>query len=99
VLKRNAVRHGREFVKHVVPAVMKPARVLWNEIIGFLFISFAVIFGFKTISYFREYGRSSAGSGDVTGDLVRLLIAGFCTLLMAYFGITSFRRARKISRS
>jgi hypothetical protein len=99
VLKRNAVRHGKEFVKHVVPAVIKPARVLWNEVIGFVFISFGVIFGFKTFSYYREYGRSAASGGDVTGDIVRLLMAGFCTLLMAYFGISSFRRARKISRS
>lgn len=99
VLKRNAIRHGREFVKHVVPAVVKPARVLWNEIIGFLFISFGVIFGFKTFTYFRDYGRTVAATGDATGDVIRLAMAGFCTLLMTYFGITSFRRARKLSRS
>ena len=99
VLKQTAVRHGREFMKHVVPAVVKPARVLWNEIIGFVFISFGVIFGFKTFSYARDFSRTSSAGGDATGDLVRLGMAGFCTLLMAYFGVTSFRRARKISRT
>jgi hypothetical protein len=99
VFKRKAIRHGQEFVKHVVPAVIKPARVLWNEVIGFLFISFGVIFGFKTGSYVRDYMRSSASSAEVTGDLIRIAMAGFCTVLMAYFGVTSFRRARKISRS
>jgi uncharacterized membrane protein len=99
VFKRKAIRHGQEFVKHVVPAVIKPARVLWNEVIGFLFISFAVIFGFKTGSYVRDYMRNSASSAEVTGDLIRIAMAGFCTVLMAYFGVTSFRRARKISRS
>lgn len=93
------MRHGREFVKHVVPAVVKPARILWNEVIGFLFISFGVIFGFKTFSYIRDYSRSLTANAEVTGDLIRVAMAGFCTILMAYFGITSFRKARKISRS
>jgi hypothetical protein len=99
VFKRQAVRHGREFVKHVVPAVVKPARILWNEVIGFVFISFTVIFGFKAFSYARDLVRASASNSDPTGDIVRLVMAGFCTILMAYFGVTSFRRARKISRS
>ena len=88
---------GRSFVKHVVPAVLKPARTLWNEVIGFLFICFAVIFGFRAVRIYQDFSKVPSGeSGD---DLVRLLIAGFCTLLMLYFGVTSFLRARKISRS
>jgi hypothetical protein len=87
VWQRLAVRHGREFVKHVVPAVAKPARTLWNEVIGFLFFAFAVPFGFKVISYARA------------GERVRLGIAAFCFVLMTYFGIQSFIRARRISRS
>ena len=88
---------GRSFVKHVVPAVLKPARTLWNEVIGFLFICFAVIFGFRAVRIYQDYSKVAGGeSGD---DLIRLIIAGFCTLLMLYFGVTSFLRARKISRS
>jgi len=97
VWKHLNAQTGRSFVKHVVPAVLKPARTLWNEVIGFLFICFAVIFGFKALRLYQDFARApSAESGD---ELGRLIIAGFCTLLMLYFGVTSFMRARKISRS
>ncbi len=90
-------RHSREFVKHVVPAVLKPARTLWNEVIGFVFTCFAVVFGAKAIRLYADFSR---GSGDAaSADLMRFGVAAFCTLLMLYFGITSFLRARKISRS
>jgi hypothetical protein len=97
VWKRFTVRHGREFLKHVVPAILKPARTLWNEVIGFLFLNFAAIFGYKTVRYGIDY--SKAGPNGGTGELIRLAMAGFCTFLMAWYGISSFRRARKISRS
>ena len=101
VWKHLTVRNGQAFVKHfgthIVPAVLKPARTLWNEVIGFLFICFAVIFGFKTMRLFLDF---SHGKGDeASANLVRFGMAAFCTLLMLYFGVTSFLRARKISRS
>jgi len=92
-----AKRHGQQFVKHVVPAVTKPARTLWNEFIGFVFLCFGVIFGFKTGRLAIDYVRP--GPEDGIGELIRLAIAGFCTLVMVWFGVTSFWRARKISRS
>jgi len=85
-----ALQQGRLLVKHIVPALVKPLHTLWNEVIGFLFLSFAVIFGGYAVRYYLR-------GGD--GDIARLFIAVFCTLLMAWFGISSFRRARKISRS
>jgi hypothetical protein len=97
VWKQIAGRHSREFVRHVVPAVLKPARTLWNEIIGFVFICFAVTFGFKAVRLFLDFSR---GVGEAANtDLVRFVVAAFCTALMLYFGVTSFLRARKISRS
>ena len=76
---------------------MKPARTLWNEFIGFLFLCFAVIFGFKTAHLAMDYAK--ADPANAMPELWRLLVAGFCTLLMAGFGISSFIRARRISRS
>jgi hypothetical protein len=75
------------FVSHVVPGVMRPMRVLWNEIIGFLFVVIAVpvVFG-----AFRAYQA---------GDSKRILIAGGFGAMLLYFGVTSFLRARRISRS
>jgi hypothetical protein len=77
--------------------VLKPARTLWNEVIGFLFLCFGVIFGFKAVRTYMDF--AGAPPAEATGHLVRLITAGFCTLLMLYFGISSFMRARKISRS
>jgi predicted benzoate:H+ symporter BenE len=97
VWKHVSARSGREFVKHVVPAVLKPARTLWNEIIGFFFICLAVYCGSGVV---RSYMRLGAAQPDqVAGAMVALVMSVFCTILMLYFGITSFLRARKISRS
>jgi hypothetical protein len=74
-------------VKHIVPAVIKPARTLWNEVIGFFFLCLGVMFGFGTVRAALHH------------DVLRALAAGLCTMLMAWYGITSFLRARKISRS
>jgi hypothetical protein len=97
VWKQLTGRHSREFVKHVVPAVLKPARTLWNEVIGFVFICFAVIFGFKAVRLYLDFSKSAPA--DMSADVVRIAISGFCTLLMLWFGVTSFLRARRISRS
>lgn len=87
VWKRLTIRHSREFLKHVIPAVLKPARVLWNEVIGFLFLVFGVIFGVHAVRY------------AIASDTPRLFVAGFCTFVMVWYGVSSFWRARRISRS
>jgi hypothetical protein len=80
-------RQAGLFVKHLVPAVVKPARTLWNEVIGFFFLCLGTVFGFSTVR------------AVVNHDMLRAWGAGACTLLMAWYGIGSFLRARKISRS
>ncbi|MBS1858919.1 MAG: hypothetical protein JST11_26340 [Acidobacteria bacterium] len=90
------VKAGREFFHHVVPAVLKPARTLWNEVIGFLFFCLAVLFGSGAV---RAYMAMGTDPKQTTGDLWRFLGTTFLTLLMLYFGVSSFLRARRISRS
>ena len=80
------------FMEHVVPGVVRPMRVLWHEIIGFLFIVLAVIFGSSAIRNYRLLQTEEI-------SLLKLAVSFFLPVLMAYFGITSFLRARKISRS
>ena len=92
-----SARGASEFMKHVVPAVIKPARTLWNEIIGFFFLCLAVLFGSGVVRAYNSF--SKAAPDQAMGDLLRIVMSAFCTLLMLYFGISSFRRARKISRS
>lgn len=59
-------------------------RQLWHEVIGFVFLVLAVWGASTTI---REY-RAGGGS--------RLLFAAGFTLMTAYFGVTSFRNARRV---
>jgi nitrate reductase NapE component len=74
VPKRNIYRdgarvyqEGRRFLGFVVPAVLKPARTLWHEIIGFVFVMMAML--------------------------------AIGVALLGGYGISSFLRARRISRS
>ncbi len=90
-------RRGQELAKHVLPAVMKPARALWNQFIGFLFCCLALMFGVKTAQLAMEYSKAEVA--QQFEKFIILLITGFCTGLMAWFGVGSFLRARKISRS
>ncbi len=59
-------------------------RQLWHEVIGFVFLVLAVV-GASAI--LREW---RGGSGT------RVLFAVAFTLMMLYFGFTSFRSARKV---
>ena len=80
------------FMEHVMPGVVRPLRVLWHEIIGFIFIVLAVIFGSSALRNYHLLQTEEV-------SMLRLAASFFLPLLMAYFGITSFLRARKISRS
>jgi hypothetical protein len=94
VPKRNFRLYGRQFVSHVLPAVIKPARTLWHEVFGFLFLCLAVIIGFSAARFY--FGPDYTGG---PGGLLRLLMSAFCVVLFSIYGISSFLRARKISRS
>jgi hypothetical protein len=86
------VSQGRAFVTHVLPAVIKPLRTLWNEVIGFLFIVIAIPFFFKGYQLINRFDGS-------IGAVLSVGMCGFMTILMMGYGISSFRKARKISRS
>jgi uncharacterized membrane protein len=80
------------FVEHVMPGVVRPLRVLWHEIIGFIFIILAVVFGSSALRNYRLLQSEEI-------SFLRLAVSFFLPILMAYFGITSFLRARRIGRS
>lgn len=95
--QRQAVRHGGSFLKHVIPAIVKPMHSLWNEVIGFFFLCFAGGFGLWTLRYYRMYAQAPpAVASELFGKVVITALVG---IMMASFGISSFRKARKISRS
>ncbi|PYT11238.1 MAG: hypothetical protein DMG59_26995 [Acidobacteria bacterium] len=71
---------------------MRPLLVLWNEIIGFVFLVLAIWAIPSAIRTLRQF------EGD-PGSFFRVILSFSFAGLMVYFGITSFLRARKISRS
>jgi TctA family transporter len=80
-----------EFRRHIVPAVIKPMRVVWNQSIAFLFLALTVIGAFMV---YREYQRREAMDA-----LLALVMGGLFVGLMAFYGLSSLWKARKISRS
>ncbi|HKW97980.1 MAG TPA: hypothetical protein VJN43_09600 [Bryobacteraceae bacterium] len=89
---QQGIKHGVQFVRHVVPAVIRPIHSLWHQIIGFLFLVIAVWpvpAGIRTV---RDLDNGK-------GSLMKLIVIVVFVTIMAGYGISSFRRARKISRS
>ena len=80
--------HARKFTEHMMPHVVRPAQVIWNQVIGFFFIVLALI---PVPSAIRNFGKDGATS--------HLVLTIPFVLLMGYFGVSSFWRARKISKS
>ena len=97
--KRNIYRdgarvyqQGRRFLGFVIPAVVKPAHTLWHEILGFVFIMLAIAFVLSGFRAIRQFDGSA-------GAVARLAMLAIGVCLLGGYGISSFLRARKISRS
>lgn len=83
---------GKKFLSHVMPGIIKPLRILWNEMIAFVFVIFAVMSAPKFYNAWKDF------NGD-PDRLFRLLLTGIFCVTMSTFAILSFLRARKISRT
>ena len=79
---------AKRFLGHVIPGVVRPIHILWNQVIGFFFLVLALL---PVPSAVRNFGKDGSGP--------RLALTIPFVLLMAWFGISSFWRARKISKS
>ncbi|HTC33747.1 MAG TPA: hypothetical protein VK724_10265 [Bryobacteraceae bacterium] len=78
---------AKKFLGHVIPGVARPIHILWNQVIGFFFIVLALL----PINYIIKDWRSDATP--------RLALEIPFALVMLGFGVHSFLRARKISKS
>ena len=76
--------HAQTFAKTVVPEVVRPARIIWNQVIGALFIVLAV-------PAFSKAFQAHQSQNDFV--FVLSLIFG---ATMSSFGIASFLKARRI---
>ena len=80
-------QQGVAFLRHVVPAVIKPIHAIWNQFIGMVFLLFGAVFGLRMAHYVWSH------------DVGRSVVTGAAAAIMAWFGIGSFLKARRISRS
>jgi hypothetical protein len=62
--------------------------ILWLEVTGFIFLCLGTI---GALSGVREYNKLGTGQANLN----KVWAAGIFAVLFAYFGITSFWRARK----
>jgi hypothetical protein len=79
------VDNAKRFAQHVVPEVVRPARIIWNQAIGALFLLLALYF----LVYASTHRQNIAG----------MLFGIFLGFIMVFFGVVSFLKARRVSRS
>ena len=91
VAKTVRVTHAKRFAQHVVPEVVRPARVIWNQAMGAVFLLFAALFFVYAVRYFRAL---NTGGSNALG----LGFSIFLGAVMLFFGINSFGKARRIAR-
>jgi len=94
-LAKQAAKHAnadsaRRFTTHVVPEVTRPARIVWNQAIGFLFCVLAVPAALKGIQLYRNLDTDPKGGFGV-------VISSIFVIVMLSFGISSFLKARRIA--
>ncbi len=75
-------------VRATAVSVGKVVHILWLEVTGFIFLCLGLM---GLGAAMREYHRYGAGSGNPN----KIWAAGLFAVLFAYFGITSFWRARR----
>ncbi|HYL35485.1 MAG TPA: hypothetical protein VEV17_06200 [Bryobacteraceae bacterium] len=79
---------AKKFLGYVIPGIIRPIHILWNQVIGFFFIVLALL---PVPSALRNIGHEGSGP--------RLALTIPFVLLMGWFGVSSFWKARKISKS
>jgi len=82
-----AAKQSGQFVKHVVPAAVKPLHALWHQILGFVFLVLAALVAWKI-------WRSAAPIEPIA--LATYIVFA---LVMAAYGISSIVKSNSISRS
>lgn len=86
-----SISRGRRFLQYVLPAVLRPIRVLFNQVVGLIFMVFAIAALPRGIQIAREF------NGDPE-SFFRLILTVLFIAIMAGFGIYSFWRAHKIPK-
>lgn len=91
--KASVTRVAKAFVASFLPGVIKPLHALWNEVLAFVFFLLAML---VTLGPVRRGYRELDGD---PANFIKFVLAVVLAILMLGFGVHSFLRARKISRS
>lgn len=85
------MRTAKHFANHVVPHVVRPAQILWNQAIAALFFILAIPALFKAAQMYRDLKTDPKGGFGIFLSLVFAAV-------MLFFGIGSLLKARRIAR-
>ncbi|MGD0577849.1 MAG: hypothetical protein ABSC08_02860 [Bryobacteraceae bacterium] len=91
--KQSVTRLAKAFIASFMPGVIKPLHALWNEVLAFVFFILAI---FLSLGPVRRSYRELDGD---PANFIKFVLAVVLAILMLGFGLYSFLRARKISRS
>ena len=89
-----AVVAGVYEVRKFLPKLWRMAQELFHEVMGFVFFALTLFFIFGRQGLIRSYQDLESEPGGWG----RLLVVGFFVLLFGGFGMSSFLRAKRISR-
>lgn len=82
--------HAQTFARTVVPEVMRPARVIWNQAIGAIFLILAIPAVMKALQILREPQQNERTT-------FALILSIVFASIMIIFGVGSLLKARRIS--
>ena len=87
MLDLRTIALGSAHLKETAGRIWRILRALFQEVVGFLFLVFAGWGGLWLIRNVRQE------------NLFKMVLVGIFVVTMGSFGVSSFRRARRISRA
>lgn len=89
-----AASAGWSEVQNFVPKIWGLVRQLFNEVMGVVFLAVALFFAFGAQGLIHTYRQLDENPESLT----KLLLLAGIVFMLSYFGVSSFRRARKVAR-
>ncbi len=80
----------KKFTQHMVPHVVRPAQIIWNKALCAIFLFLCFAFFYSAWSYSKAHTSSPNPAG--------IALSSFMGLVMAFFGVASWLRVRRLSR-
>ena len=84
-------KQARNFATHVVPHVVRPAQIIWNQAIGAIFLILALPAVLKGWQLYRDLESNPKNAFG-------LVLSVLFVAVMMFFSLSSFLKARRLSR-